>query len=94
MLKYTEHLGMQYHIGLKEGDVGKYVILPGDPKRCKLIADYFDNPVLVGDRREFVTYTGYLNGEKVIGHDIILEALESALISEKRRMRRSRSSPR
>ena len=65
MLKYTEHLGMQYHIGLKEGDVGKYVILPGDPKRCKLIADYFDNPVLVGDRREFVTYTGYLNGEKV-----------------------------
>ena len=65
MLKYTEHLGMQYHIGLKEGDVGKYVILPGDPKRCKLIAEYFDNPVLVGDRREFVTYTGYLNGEKV-----------------------------
>ena len=65
MLKYTEQLGMQYHIGLKEGDVGKYVILPGDPKRCELIAKYFDNPVLVGDHREFVTYTGYLNGEKV-----------------------------
>lgn len=57
--------GKQYHIGLKKGDVGKYVILPGDPKRCKKIAQYFDNPQLVGDNREFVTYTGYIDGEKV-----------------------------
>ena len=28
----------QYHIDMKAGDVGRYVILPGDPKRCKLIA--------------------------------------------------------
>ncbi len=55
----------QYHIGLKEGDVGKYVILPGDPKRCKKIAQYFENPQLVADNREYVTYTGYLDGEKV-----------------------------
>ena len=27
-MKYTEN-GIQYHIGLKQGDVGKYVILPG-----------------------------------------------------------------
>ncbi len=57
--------GIQYHIGLKKGDVGKYVILPGDPKRCAKIAQYFENPKLVGDSREFVTYTGYLDGEKV-----------------------------
>lgn len=57
--------GKQYHIGLKKGDVGKYVILPGDPKRCEKIAQYFDNPQLVGDNREFVTYTGYIDGEKV-----------------------------
>lgn len=63
-MKYSEN-GEQYHIGLKEGDVGKYVILPGDPKRCEKIAQYFDNPKLMGDRREFVTYTGFLNGEKV-----------------------------
>ena len=55
----------QYHIGLKEGEVGKYVILPGDPKRCKLIAKYFDDAKLMADNREFVTYTGYLDGEKV-----------------------------
>ncbi len=63
-MKYSQN-GEQYHIGLKEGDVGKYVILPGDPKRCKKIAEYFDDAKLVADRREFTTYTGYLNGVKV-----------------------------
>ena len=63
-MQYSEN-GEQYHIGLKEGDVGKYVILPGDPKRCKIIAEYFDDAKLIADRREFTTYTGYLNGEKV-----------------------------
>ena len=63
-MQYSEN-GEQYHIGLKEGDVGKYVILPGDPKRCKKIAEYFDDAKLIADRREFTTYTGYLNGEKV-----------------------------
>ena len=63
-MNYTED-GRQYHIGLKEGDVGRYVILPGDPKRCEKIAQFFDNPVKVGDNREYVTYTGYLDGEKV-----------------------------
>ncbi len=63
-MKYSED-GSQYHIGLNKGDVGKYVILPGDPKRCKKIAQYFDDPKLVADNREYITYTGYLNGEKV-----------------------------
>ena len=63
-MKYSDD-GRQYHIGLKEGDVGKYVILPGDPKRCEKIAQYFDDPKLVADNREYVTYTGYINGEKV-----------------------------
>lgn len=65
MVDYTEGAGIQYHIGLKEGDAGRYVILPGDPKRCRKIAQYFDDPVLVADSREFVTYTGTLDGEKV-----------------------------
>lgn len=63
-MKYSND-GEQYHIGLKEGDVGKYVLLPGDPKRCKKIAEFFDDAKLVADSREFTTYTGFLNGEKV-----------------------------
>lgn len=57
--------GTQYHIGLKKGDAGEYVILPGDPKRCVKIAQYFDDAKLIADNREFVTYTGYLDGTKV-----------------------------
>ena len=63
-MRYAED-GLQYHINIKNGDVGEYVILPGDPKRCKKIAAYFDNAELVADNREYVTYTGYLNGVKV-----------------------------
>ena len=65
MIDYAEGTGKQYHIGVGPEDVGEYVIMPGDPKRCVKIAQYFDDPQLVGDSREFVTYTGYLNGVKV-----------------------------
>jgi uridine phosphorylase len=54
-----------YHIQMKKGDVGRYVLLPGDPGRCELIASYFDNPQLVAYNREYKTYTGTLLGEKV-----------------------------
>ena len=66
MKNYSEDASKQYHIQVGEGEVGRYVILPGDPKRCKKIAQYFDNPVLVADNREYVTYTGTLDGVKVI----------------------------
>ena len=55
MIDYTEGSGKQYHIGVGPGEVGRYVLLPGDPKRCAKIAAHFDNPVLVADSREFVT---------------------------------------
>ena len=65
MIDYSEGSGKQYHIGVGKGDVGRYVLLPGDPKRCAKIAAYFDNAELVGDSREFVTYTGYVDGVMV-----------------------------
>lgn len=65
MSDYMEGTGIQYHLRIKKGDVGKYCILPGDPKRCELIAKYFDDPVFVADSREYITYTGTLLGEKV-----------------------------
>ena len=55
----------QYHIHCVEGDVGRYVFLPGDPGRCESIAARFDNPVHIGMNREYNIYTGYLLGEKV-----------------------------
>lgn len=65
MSDYMNGTGIQYHLHIKEGDVGRYVILPGDPKRVPLIAKHFDDAKQVADSREYVTYTGFLDGEKV-----------------------------
>ena len=65
MKNYSEDPGRQYHIQVAKGEVGRYVIMPGDPKRCAKIAEYFDDPLLIVDNREYVTYTGTLDGVKV-----------------------------
>ena len=65
MSDYMNGTGIQYHLHIKKGDVGRYVILPGDPKRVPLIAKYLDDAKLIADSREYVTYTGYLDGEMV-----------------------------
>lgn len=65
MVDYTEGAGVQYHTGVSTKDIGSYVILPGDPGRCKKIAEFLENPCLVAERREFTTYTGTLDGIKV-----------------------------
>lgn len=65
MRKYSEDPTREYHIQVADGEVGRYVIMPGDPKRCVKIAQYFDDPVLIADNREYVTYTGTLDGVKV-----------------------------
>ena len=65
MQNYSGEAGLQYHLQIRPGDVGRYVILPGDPKRCAKIAKHFEDAKLIADSREFVTYTGYLDGEKV-----------------------------
>ena len=57
--------GKQFHIALKKGDVGRYVLLPGDPGRCEPIARLFDNPRHVATNREYVTWTGELDGVAV-----------------------------
>ena len=54
-----------YHLQMKKGVVGRYVLLPGDPGRCEQIASYLDDPHLVAYNREYKTYTGTLLGEKV-----------------------------
>ena len=87
MMKYSENPQKQYHIQVGAGDVGRYVILPGDPKRCAKIAKYFDQPKLMADSREYVTYTGFLDGTKVsvtstgIGGPSAAIALEELVMS-------------
>ena len=54
-----------YHIHCAKGEVGRYVILPGDPGRCEKIAALFDNAHFVAQNREYTISTGTLLGEKV-----------------------------
>lgn len=65
LINYSENSSKQYHTQVGVGDVGRYVLMPGDPKRCVRIAQYLDDPQLVADSREYVTYTGKLEGVKV-----------------------------
>ena len=57
--------GRQFHIHCVEGEVGRYVFLPGDPGRCEAIASCFDDPIHIGMNREYNIYTGTLLGQKV-----------------------------
>ena len=56
---------VQYHIKVKRGDVGRYVLLPGDPGRCESIAAYLDDAHFLSFNREHKVYTGKLEGELV-----------------------------
>ena len=56
---------IRFHLKIRNGDVGRYVILPGDPGRVPLIADYLDSAKQIACNREYNVYTGYLNGVKV-----------------------------
>src|SRR5216684_2641067 len=55
----------KYHVGLGRGDVGDYVLVPGDPFRTPLIAKYLDDAREVAFSREYRTFTGTLGGTTV-----------------------------
>ncbi|MDO5003623.1 MAG: purine-nucleoside phosphorylase [bacterium] len=54
------------HIEAKKEDIAKKVLMPGDPLRCKYIADNFLTDVkIVNNVRNMTAYTGFYNGEKI-----------------------------
>jgi len=56
---------IQFHIHCKPGDIGRYVILVGDPARVEKVAALYDNACFIAENREFKTFTGELCGRKV-----------------------------
>lgn len=61
----TTENGRMYHVRVSSEEVGKYVILAGDPERIKVIADQLDKPYKVSEHREFTIYNGFVEKELV-----------------------------
>lgn len=63
-----ENKDIMYHIGLSKEDIkgAKYAILPGDPGRVETIASYLNNSVKLKQNREYTSYLGELENEKVL----------------------------
>jgi uridine phosphorylase len=55
----------KYHVGLRQGEVGAYVLIPGDPFRTKLIAEHLEGAEEKAWSREFRTFTGHVDGTPV-----------------------------
>lgn len=56
---------LQHHIRCKEGDIARYVLLPGNPGRAEKIAKQFDRAEKIIEFREYVSYTGFVDGVEI-----------------------------
>jgi len=54
--------GRAYHIGLRRGDVPRYVLMPGDVERASRIASSWDRSWQLAQRREYLSYRGVYRG--------------------------------
>jgi 5'-methylthioadenosine phosphorylase len=53
------------HIKAKPGDVGRKVVISGDPARVIQLSSQLEHPRLVNENRGFLTYTGDYGGEEL-----------------------------
>lgn len=57
---------MSFHIEAKKGDIAETVLLPGDPKRAKYIADtYLEDVICYNSIRGILGFTGTYKGKRV-----------------------------
>ena len=55
-----------YHIGLTPDQGARYALMTGDPGRVESIAERLDDPVFTAGNREYRSFTGFLEGERVL----------------------------
>ena len=73
---------MQPHIMCGVGDVGKYVLLPGDPRRVEKISELFEENTKVADYRGFVTHTGNVGDIRVTACSTGIGCPSAAIVVE------------
>ncbi len=57
--------GSVFHLHIKPGELGKYILLVGDPGRVDLISSFFDEKLHSSSNREFYSVTGTYYGIKI-----------------------------
>jgi len=57
--------GAIYHLDLRPDEIGRTIILVGDPDRVKLVSRYFDTIEFTTQHREFITHTGLLGKKRI-----------------------------
>ncbi len=57
--------GGMHHLGIKKEHVAEKVVLIPDPMKVEYYASFMDDAKLMGDYREYVTYTGTYKGERL-----------------------------
>lgn len=55
----------QYHIGIAPGEVSTVALLPGDPFRVPMIAEFLTDVRTVAHQREHMTMTGLYKGHQI-----------------------------
>ena len=64
--KSSEGQGVrQYHVGIAPGEVSSVALLPGDPFRVPMIAEFLTDVKDVAHQREHRTMTGYYKGKHI-----------------------------
>lgn len=72
----------QYHIHLRPGDIGEYVLLPGDPARSDMVAAHLEDAHLVANNREHRTFTGFYKGIKISVTSTGMDCPSAAIAAE------------
>lgn len=64
MMNFNEE--RMYHIGLTPSDGAVAAVITGDPGRVESIARLLDDPYFVAQNREYTTWAGTLDGQRVL----------------------------
>lgn len=57
--------GSIYHLNLQPDQIGKDIIVVGDPDRVVKVSKHFDSIEHKVQKREFITHTGTMNGKRI-----------------------------
>ncbi|MBM9466803.1 nucleoside phosphorylase [Nakamurella leprariae] len=72
----------QYHIGVAPGEVGTVALLPGDPFRVALIAEFLTDVTEIAHRREHRTVTGRYRGKLITATSTGMGCPSTAIAAE------------